>query len=139
MHAVSAHTPYNTTITSKADVSNPKVAFWRFDDCGGVLKYDAWIPNLNGWIEANLGFPISNPGLQVNTIQGICRSTQLLCVDGNSQWKDYDECVTALTAKPYGNYDEAWGDNIVCRTIHLVLAGVRPEVRFPFSFPSLVM
>ncbi|KAI9786480.1 MAG: hypothetical protein M1839_006940 [Geoglossum umbratile] len=132
--------------TGKMDPANPgkmeklatlkQVAFWRFDDCGAVLKYDAWIPNLNAWIENVLGTPISNPFLQAVTIQDICSSTQLLCTDGNKQWNDVNECVTALSAKPYGTYDEAWGDNIVCRTIHLVLAGVRPVAHCPHVGPT---
>ncbi|KAI9766011.1 MAG: hypothetical protein M1840_007018 [Geoglossum simile] len=113
-----------------------QVAFWRFDDCGAVVKYDAWIPNLNAWIESSVGVPISNPDLQGNTTRGICKSTQRFCVGENTQWKDEEECVTKLSGKPYGTYDEAWGDNIVCRTIHLVLAGVRPKAHCAHVGPT---
>jgi hypothetical protein len=30
-----------------------QIAFWKFDEKGAVLKYDAWITNLNTWIEAS--------------------------------------------------------------------------------------
>jgi len=38
------------------------------------------------------------------------------------------ECVSTLAGKPFGEYDEVWADNIVCRTVHIILALVRPDV-----------
>lgn len=37
-------------------------------------------------------------------------------------------CIAELTLKPFGTFDEVWGDNIVCRLIHVTLAQVRPDV-----------
>jgi hypothetical protein len=105
-----------------------QVAFWKFDKHGAVLKYDAWLPNLNDWIQANMGVIISNPQYEIQTIQQICIVTQQRCTGSNTQWTSVEECVSTLCQKPYGNYDETWGDNIVCRTIHLVLTQVRPQV-----------
>src|SRR5215471_4498824 len=110
-----------------------QIAFWKFDGQGAVLKYDAWLTNLNAWIEASTGVPISNPRAQAGTIQQLCTVTQQRCTGLNRQWSSIDQCVSALSPKPYGNYDEAWGDNIVCRTIHLVLTQVRPQVSSPLS------
>jgi hypothetical protein len=92
------------------------------------LKYDAWITNLNAWIEASTGIPISNSQLEGGTIQQVCAVTQQRCTGSNTQWSSVNQCVSVLSQKPYGNYDETWGDNIVCRTIHLVLTQVRPDV-----------
>jgi hypothetical protein len=105
-----------------------QVAFWKFDRDGAVLKYDAWVTNLNAWIEASSGIPINNPQLDAGTIEQVCAVTQQRCTGSNTQWTSVDQCVGALSQKPFGNYDEAWGDNIVCRTIHLVLTQVRPQV-----------
>ena len=105
-----------------------QIAFWKFDDRGAVLKYDAWIPNLNDWIVAGLGISISSPQVDTQSIQQLCAATQQRCTGSNTQWSSIDECISTLSQKPYGNYDEAWGDNIVCRTIHLVLTQVRPQV-----------
>ena len=105
-----------------------QIAFWKFDECGAVLKYDAWIPNLNDWIVAGLGISISNPQVDMQSIQQLCAGTQQRCTGSNTQWNSIEECISTLSQKPYGNYDEAWGDNIVCRTIHLVLTQVRPQV-----------
>ncbi|KAE9362654.1 hypothetical protein N431DRAFT_499308 [Stipitochalara longipes BDJ] len=113
-----------------------EIAFWKFDDCGAVLKYDAWIPNLNDWIVAGLGIQIGNPQVDSESIGQLCGGTQQRCTGSNTQWTSIDECVETLSQKPYGNYDEAWGDNIVCRTIHLVLTQVRPDIHCPHVGPT---
>lgn len=121
-----------STTAASPDVSDPpvQVAFWKFDHRGAVLKYDAWIPNLNAWVEASMGVDVTNPEFQAGSIEGLCDLTQVRCNGTNTQWSSVDQCVSTLSQKPYGNYDEAWGDNIVCRSIHLVLTQVRPEVSF---------
>jgi hypothetical protein len=105
-----------------------QVAFWRFDRHGAVLKYDAWIPNLNSWVEATTAAYIADPQFRAASIEQICGATQMRCSGPNKQWSSVGECVAALSEKQYGSYDEAWGDNIVCRSIHLVLTQVRPDV-----------
>lgn len=44
------------------------------------------------------------------------------------------QCVSTLSGKPFGSYDEVWADNVVCRTIHIILALVRPDVSSIFAF-----
>jgi hypothetical protein len=105
-----------------------QVAFWRFDKHGAVLKYDAWIPNLNSWFEATTASYVVDPAFRSASIEQICGATQMRCRGANAQWSSVGECVAALSKKPYGSYDEVWGDNIVCRSIHLVLTQVRPDV-----------
>lgn len=38
------------------------------------------------------------------------------------------QCVSTLSGKTFGSYDEVWGDNVVCRTVHIILALVNPDV-----------
>ena len=38
------------------------------------------------------------------------------------------DCVKTLSSKRFGDYDEVWADSVVCRTIHIILARVRPDV-----------
>lgn len=104
------------------------MAFWKFDEQGAVLKYDAWLPNLNAWTAAALGIEINNAQANMANIIQICTVTQARCTGSSTQWDTIDQCVSVLSTKPYGNYDEAWGDNIVCRSIHLLLTVLRPEV-----------
>ncbi|KAK3991122.1 hypothetical protein QBC44DRAFT_58019 [Cladorrhinum sp. PSN332] len=113
-----------------------QVAFWKFDEEGAVLKYDAWIPNLNSWVETTTAAQISDATFQLYSIQQICAVTQMRCTGHNTQWSSIGECVTVLSRKRYGSYDEAWGDHVVCRTIHLVLTQVRPDVHCPHVGPT---
>ncbi|KAK4152410.1 hypothetical protein C8A00DRAFT_16286 [Chaetomidium leptoderma] len=113
-----------------------QVAFWRFDKQGAVLKYDAWIPNLNSWVETTTGAYVADPHFRAGSIQQICAATQMRCNGANTQWDSVEECVATLSKKTYGSYDEAWGDNVVCRTIHLVLTQVRPDVHCPHVGPT---
>ncbi|KAK0702343.1 hypothetical protein B0H67DRAFT_604626 [Lasiosphaeris hirsuta] len=113
-----------------------QVAFWKFDDAGAVLKYDAWIPNLNAWVEATTAAAVTNPQFQAQSILQICAVTQMRCTGANTQWASIGECVSVLSQRPYGNYDAAWGDNVVCRSIHLVLTQVRPDHHCPHVGPT---
>jgi hypothetical protein len=60
---------------------------------------------------------------------------QKQCTGPNKQYANELDCVARLQLKPFGSFDEAWGDNIACRAIHLILTGVRPEVHCPHVGP----
>lgn len=113
-----------------------QVAFWKFDEEGAVLKYDAWIPNLNSWVQATTAALVTNPLFQAGSIIQVCSESQLRCTGPNKQWESVNECIASLSAKVYGNYDAAWGDNVVCRSIHLVLTQVRPDVSYSLSLST---
>ena len=129
------HCSCRVALSQEKSLTRPaakQVAFWKFDKQGAVLKYDAWIPNLNDWVAGATASPLANTQFQQQSIQQICGVTQQRCQGPNRQWNSTEECVASLSQKEYGNYDEAWGDNVVCRSIHLVLTQVRPDVS---SFP----
>lgn len=112
-----------------------QVAFWRFDTEGAVINYDAWLPNLQAFASSAYGlghgyygFPAA---VQAPMISQLCQATQINCVGGNQQYANQSECESVLGAKDFGNQDEAWGDNIVCRMIHIVLTTYRPDVHCP--------
>lgn len=50
------------------------------------------------------------------------------CTGANKQWDSVDQCVTSLTQKPMGTFDNLWGDNVWCRALHVRLTPIRPEV-----------
>ncbi|KAK7447027.1 hypothetical protein VKT23_014240 [Stygiomarasmius scandens] len=113
-----------------------QVAFWRFDDQGAVLEYDAWIPNLQAWSSVALGIDYSNITIQQGALAtALCPTLQDRCTGSNQQFNSTADCITELGQKPFGTFDEAWGDNIACRTIHLILTGHRPEVHCPHVGP----
>ena len=113
-----------------------QVAFWRFDDSGKVLKYHAWIPNLQAWTAAATGQDLGNFAIQTLAKTILCPTIQKQCSGSNQQYSNVLDCVAQLELKPFGSFDEAWGDNIACRTIHLILTKVRPEVHCPHVGPK---
>lgn len=114
-----------------------QVAYWHFDEHGAVLKYDAWIPNLSNWSAVVTGGNAAyNPQLQAATIQGLCGGIQQRCVGSNTQYSSVADCISTLSQKPYGNLDEAWGDDVVCRTIHFLLTAIRPNIHCPHVGPT---
>ena len=110
-----------------------QIAFWRFDATGAVAAYDAWIPNLQAYANfvaiGGSPYATSYPAIvQDYLISSLCQAAQQNCVGANQQYASQAACEAVLKAKNYGDYDEAWGDNVVCRTIHILLTKVRPEV-----------
>ncbi|KAJ7257548.1 hypothetical protein B0H12DRAFT_1201953 [Mycena haematopus] len=112
------------------------IAFWRFDDEGAVLKYDAWIPDLDLFDNLRRGFDVYTLAGMNTTIQGICALQAQTCVGNNTVYDRVADCVQTLAAKPFGRTDEAWGDNVVCREIHVLLTKIRPEVHCPHVGPT---
>jgi hypothetical protein len=74
------------------------------------------------------GFDVYTPAAMNNTIQGICQLQAQTCVGNNAVYNGVSDCTQTLAAKPFGRSDETWGDNVVCRMIHVVLTQIRPEV-----------
>lgn len=106
-----------------------QIAFFKFNEKGEVIAYDAWIPNLQRWTEisngVNFGSSLVGWGLPV----ALCPEIQKRCKDANQQFPSTPECIMSLESKKTGDFNEAWGDNMVCRLIHFQLTIVRPEVR----------
>ncbi|KAJ7478225.1 hypothetical protein FB451DRAFT_1241651 [Mycena latifolia] len=139
---VAASTVYLTVSTINADGSAgayittlKQIAFWRFDKAGAVLQYDAWIPSLDLFIDGlNPGY--HSPAGMAGVIEGICAQQAQTCVGNNTVYASAATCVQTLTEKPFGRLDEAWGDNVVCRQIHVLLTKFRPEVHCPHVGPT---
>ena len=71
----------------------------------------------------------SQPGVGEATIAQVCGLTQTRCTGNNTQYASLEDCVQTLSQKRLGDYNEAFGDTVTCRTIHLVLVQIRPKVR----------
>ncbi|MCJ1351393.1 MAG: hypothetical protein MMC33_001377 [Icmadophila ericetorum] len=125
----------NATTYGQQITTIKQIAFWRFDDTGAVTNYDAWLPNLSQYTQLLYGVAISPAGEAAN-IQQPCTDAQQLCTGNNTQYSSVGDCIATLTSKPYGDWDEAWGDNVVCRSIHVILARLRPMVHCPHVGPT---
>ena len=44
------------------------------------------------------------------------------------QYESVATCVVILGMRDFGSWDEVWGDNVVCRFLHVGLTLMRPEV-----------
>ncbi|KJX94040.1 hypothetical protein TI39_contig4223g00007 [Zymoseptoria brevis] len=113
-----------------------QVAFWRFDENGAVMYYHAWIPQLQLWIEAATGIDFKNVVIQKAVSTVLCPQIQDRCKGKDQQYTNVATCAAFLNLKPFGSFDEVWGDNVVCRQIHLLLTGVRPDVHCPHVGPK---
>ncbi|KAI5357278.1 hypothetical protein Slin14017_G122870 [Septoria linicola] len=113
-----------------------QVAFWQFDAYGQVERYHAWIPNLEAWVEAGTGFDFGAYVYQKFVPLFLCPLIVQRCTGANQQYSDILSCTLALDTKPFGSFDEAWGDTVACRIIHLILTQVRPEIHCPHVGPS---
>ena len=105
-----------------------QLAYWRFDETGAVAQYSAYLPNLSAWVRDSTGIDFSTLPAAAVATNFLCPTIQSQCQGANQQFDTVDTCIATLSQKPTGRYDEAWGDNLVCRTIHLVLTGARPAV-----------
>jgi hypothetical protein len=126
--------PSNGTFITKLK----EVAFWRFDTKGRIIAYDAWIPNLQNFVgkltDPSIriyrgGSYTPTPTDQAVTEAQICQLQAQFCTGGNQVYASPDECMATLMSKPYGSYDEGWGDNVACRRVHALLTPLRPAVR----------
>ena len=91
------------------------------------MNYDAWLPNLSPYTKLLYGITPS-AATEATSIQELCTSVQQLCNGANTQYSSVGDCIASLSSKPYGTWDEVWGDNVVCRSIHAILARLRPDV-----------
>ncbi|KAJ7053227.1 hypothetical protein C8F01DRAFT_1375384 [Mycena amicta] len=139
---VAASTVYFTENTLNPDNSTgafltklKQIAFWHFDPTGAVLAYDAWIPNIPKTIDILTPGALSPAGKNA-TLASLCAGQAITCVGENQVYASPDECVSILSERDFGDWDEAWGDNVVCRLIHARLALIRPEVHCPHVGPT---
>ena len=106
-----------------------QVAFWRFDDKGAVVAYDAWLPTLKQYTDRLYGRPETlNASLQAGVIQRLCTEAQGACRGPNQVYASPEDCQAQLAAKPFGTWDNVWSDTVTCRSLHVLLAKIRPDV-----------
>ena len=125
--------PFNGTVVTKLK----QIAFWRFGANGRIVAYDAWIPNLQNFV-GKITYPdiktfmggayTPNTTDVLFTAQQICGTQAQFCTGGNQVYASVEDCIGTLMQKPFGIYDEAWGDNVVCRRVHVLLTPLRPAV-----------
>ncbi|KAL0571010.1 hypothetical protein V5O48_010957, partial [Marasmius crinis-equi] len=128
LHAGAVNQTTGGLLPGSNSVALKQIAFWRFDDDGLVLKYDAWIPTLQNWISTATGVDYTSQLVQTGAIStSICPTIQNNCQGSYQQYESVTDCITQLSAKSFGTFDEVWDDNVVCRIIHLLLTPLHPD------------
>jgi hypothetical protein len=113
-----------------------QTAFWRFDENGAVLAYDAVLPQVGKWFGKAYGVDFSDRATQIGAIDQLCQETMRECTGKNQQFESVEQCIVSHGQADFGVYDEIWGNNTVCRTIHVILAKLKPEIHCPHIGPS---
>jgi hypothetical protein len=125
--------PQNGTVITKLK----QIAFWRFGANGRIVSYDAWIPGLQNFVGKLMepgtgifkgGAWMPNETHVLETAGQICGTQAQFCTGGNRVYSSTEECISTLLQKPFGIYSEAWGDNVACRRVHVLLTPLRPAV-----------
>lgn len=125
--------PQNGTVITKLK----QIAFWRFGANGRIVAYDAWIPGLQNFVGKLMdpgsgifkgGAWAPNETHILETAAQICGTQAQFCTGGNQVYSSTEDCISTLLQKPFGIYSEAWGDNVACRRVHVLLTPLRPAV-----------
>lgn len=82
------------------------------------------------WTEIGNNVDFDNVVIQKAVPIQLCPQIMKQCTGDSQQYSSVATCVAELEVKPFGSFDEAWGDNVVCREIHVLLTKVRPG-KFP--------
>ena len=84
----------------------------------------------------NLGLTLDfNSTIRPALVQRLCQGIQVVCPVGsaNQQYANMSDCLSFLSEPrtPFGTYDRADQNNVVCRLIHIQLAQIDPTTHCP--------
>ena len=123
---------YRTSFKIRVNLdSAKKLVFFgilAFDDQWKLCGYEAVIQNLGLTFD-----PLASQHASV--IAQLCTAIQSICPVGSpkEQYCSQNQCISFLSEPntPFGTYDRADQNNVVCRLIHVQLAQIDPVVHCP--------
>jgi hypothetical protein len=77
-----------------------------------------------------MGADFTSLPAQEAAIEALCATIQQRCAGDNVQYESVASCEDILGKRNFGSWDEVWGDNVVCRSVHVGLTMMRPEVSY---------
>ena len=111
--------------------STKKIIFFgmlAFNENMKLCGYEAVVQN------AGLTYEF-NSTIRPVALQALCQGIQVVCPVGssNQQYANLSDCLTFLSEPqtPFGTYDRADQNNVVCRLVHLQLAQIDPTTHCP--------
>jgi hypothetical protein len=111
-----------------------QTGFFTFNKQNRVISFDLTILNLGAAVN-----PRSDAEREAN-IQGLC-AVLTMGVLGRpatcpSEYTDMADCMAFMHSIPYGTWDRANSNTVVCRQLHSLLTPYRPDVHCPHSGKS---
>jgi SnoaL-like domain len=108
-----------------------QTGFFTFNEQDRVVSFDLAILNLGAAVN-----PTSDAEREGN-IQGVC-AVLTLGVAGlpptcPTEYTGFPDCVAFMHSIPYGTWDRANSNTVVCRQLHTLLTPYRPDVHCPHA------
>lgn len=129
----------NSTDGFPAGVFNyTEVGFFYFDQNNLVVAADLALQQLGQLND----FPAF---LQPFIVQQVCASlngnpslgqTQGICSGPNQQFASFSDCNSQLSSKPFGSWNNAASDTVICRLLHSLIANFDPSHHCPHAGPN---
>jgi hypothetical protein len=117
-----------------------QTGFFTFNDRDLVTSFDLTILNLGAAVNPH------SMAEQEQNIQGVCAvltglvpgqgATCAGTYPGATAVEQFGACVTFMHTIPYGTWDRANSNTVVCRQLHTLLTPFRPAVHCPHAGPT---
>lgn len=80
----------------------------------------------------NLGKAFDPPEVgRAPFIEDLCGGITNICTGPNAVYSDFNDCRNFMNSIDFGTYDRAASNSVICRSVHLSLAGFRPDIHCP--------
>src|SRR5262245_5192777 len=117
-----------------------QTGFFTFDQTDRVTSFDLSILNLGAAVNArtNEEREASIQGLCA-ALTGVIQNQPALCSGeyaGANAKQQFASCVQFMHSIPYGTWDRANSNTVVCRQLHTLLTPYRPDVHCPHAGPT---
>jgi len=93
-----------------------------FNPQNKITRYDLYVEN------AGQAFPSLDPE---TAIPGICQLALALCQGPNQIFDNFTDCTEFLQSIPVGSGYNFMTNSVLCRSVHVLLAQLRPDLHCP--------
>jgi hypothetical protein len=108
-----------------------QTGFFTFNSNNLIVSFDLAILNLGAIIDVP-------EAARPFVIQQLCNTLVVnpaTCTPGTyvGSYSDFTDCVTFMNSIPYGSWNRANSNSVVCRQLHTILTAFRPAVHCPHA------
>jgi len=106
-----------------------QTGFYRFNNDNLVISFDLAI--------LNLGKAVDVPAVaQPQVILQMCQALSGPSGTCATTYPNVAACVTFMSSIPFGSWNRANSNSVVCRQLHTILTPLRPDIHCPHVSPS---